>query len=162
MQAWFMAWQVRSMMRLTPDFPTNMWKASSVSMKRQVRESGSNPDCASASSCIFPSRSVKKVKRKKESQSGVSSLKAPSIRVALYSYDGSQKISEVHTDQNGMVLLFVDTPVWVAFLASVMFRIFRGDEELARSRIEANGVEGVYPGDVWVLDTRQITMEGTP
>jgi len=43
-----------------------------------------------------------------------------------------------------------------------MFRIFRGDEELARSRIEANGVEGVYPGDVWVLDTRQIPIQGEP
>ncbi len=80
----------------------------------------------------------------------------PKLRVALYSYDGSQRISEGHTDQNGMVLLSVDTLVWVAFPVSAMFRIFRGDEELARSRIEASGVDGVYPGDVWVLDTRQI------
>ena len=57
-----------------------MWCASSVSMKRQVRDSGSKPDCASASSCILPSRSVKNVNMKNDSQSGVSSLKAPSMR----------------------------------------------------------------------------------
>jgi hypothetical protein len=68
------------MMRVTPVSPTNMWCASSVSMKRQVRESGSKPDCASASSCILPSRSVKKVNMKNDSQSGVFSLKAPSMR----------------------------------------------------------------------------------
>ena len=78
------------------------------------------------------------------------------LRVALFSYDGSQKISEGHTDSNGMVVLSVDTPVWVAFPVSAMLRIFRGEEELARSQIEAHGVEGVYPGDVWVFDTRQI------
>ena len=39
-------------------------------MKRQVRDSGSKPDCARLSSCILPSRSVKKVNMKKESQSG--------------------------------------------------------------------------------------------
>ncbi len=39
--------------------PTNIWCASSVSMKQQVRESGSKPDCARLSSCILPSRSVK-------------------------------------------------------------------------------------------------------
>ena len=80
MPASFMAWQVRSMARPTPVSPTNMWCASSVSMKRQVRDSGSKPDCARLSSCILPSRSVKKVNMKNESQSGVSSLKAPSMR----------------------------------------------------------------------------------
>ena len=80
MPAACIASQVRWMMRVTPVSPTNMWCASSVSMKRQVRESGSKPDCASASSCILPSRSVKKVNMKKDSQSGVFSLKAPSMR----------------------------------------------------------------------------------
>ena len=49
-------------------------------MKRQVRDSGSKPDCARLSSCILPSRSVKKVNMKNDSQSGVASLKAPSMR----------------------------------------------------------------------------------
>ena len=31
------------MIRCTPVSPTNMWCASSVSMKRQVRDSGSKP-----------------------------------------------------------------------------------------------------------------------
>ena len=68
------------MTRCTPVSPTNMWCASSVSMKRQVRDSGSKPDCASAASCILPSRSVKKVNMKNDSQSGVCSLNAPSMR----------------------------------------------------------------------------------
>ena len=68
------------MVRPMPVSPTNMWCASSVSMKRQVRESGSKPDCARLSSCILPSRSVKKVNMWKDSQSGVASLKAPSMR----------------------------------------------------------------------------------
>ena len=33
---------VRLTMRVIPLPPTNMWKASSVSMNRQVRDSGSN------------------------------------------------------------------------------------------------------------------------
>jgi benzoyl-CoA 2,3-dioxygenase component B len=49
-------------------------------MKRQVRDSGSNPDCDSACNCILPSRSVKNVNMKKDSQSGVVSLNAPSRR----------------------------------------------------------------------------------
>ena len=72
--------QVRWMVRPTPVSPTNMWCASSVSMNRQVRDSGSKPDCARLSSCILPSRSVKKVNMKNDSQSGVASLKAPSMR----------------------------------------------------------------------------------
>ncbi len=41
-----MASQVRCTTRVMPVSPTNMWCASSVSMKRQVRDSGSKPDCA--------------------------------------------------------------------------------------------------------------------
>ena len=59
MPASFIASQVRCTTRLMPVSPTNMWCASSVSMKRQVRDSGSKPDCASEFSCILPSRSVK-------------------------------------------------------------------------------------------------------
>ena len=76
----FMAAQVRLSARSTPVRPTNMWWPSSVSMKRVVRASGSKPDCAKASSCILPSRSVKVVNMKKDSQSGVSSLNAPRMR----------------------------------------------------------------------------------
>ncbi len=67
-------------MRLMPLSPTNMWCASSVSMKRQVRDSGSKPDSASASSWYLPSRSVKVVNMKKESQSSIGWLKAPRMR----------------------------------------------------------------------------------
>jgi hypothetical protein len=47
-------------MRPTPVSPTNMWCASSVSMNRQVRESGSKPDSWRLASWYLPSRSVKK------------------------------------------------------------------------------------------------------
>ena len=76
----FISSQVRWMMRLMPVSPTNMWCASSVSMKRQERASGSKPNSASEASWYLPSRSVKKVNMKKESQSGVCSLKAPRMR----------------------------------------------------------------------------------
>ena len=55
----FISSQVRWMMRCTPDSPTNMWCASSISMKRQERASGSKPDSASDASWYLPSRSVK-------------------------------------------------------------------------------------------------------
>src|SRR5215472_11385635 len=58
MPASLIASQVRCTTRVMPVSPTNMWCASSVSMKRQVRDSGSKPDCASECSCILPSRSV--------------------------------------------------------------------------------------------------------
>ena len=46
----FIAAQVRWMMRLMPDSPTNMWCASSVSMNLVVRASGSKLLSASAQS----------------------------------------------------------------------------------------------------------------
>ena len=49
-------------------------------MKRQVRDSGSNPLSARLASWYLPSRSVKYVNMKNESQSGVRSLNAPRIR----------------------------------------------------------------------------------
>ena len=52
-----------------PLSPTKRWCASSVSMKRHVRDSGSNPDSASAPSWNLPSRSVKHVKQWNVSQS---------------------------------------------------------------------------------------------
>ena len=57
-----------------------MWWASSVSMKRHVRDSGSKPLSASAQSWYLPSRSVNMVNMKNESQSGVGSLNAPRMR----------------------------------------------------------------------------------
>ena len=47
------------MARCTPVSPTKRWWASSVSMKRVVRASGSKPDSASAHNWNLPSRSVK-------------------------------------------------------------------------------------------------------
>ena len=49
----------RLMTRPTPVSPTNMWCASSVSMKWQVRDSGSKALSASDFSWNLPSRSVK-------------------------------------------------------------------------------------------------------
>ena len=71
--------QARCTVRRTPLSPTNMWCASSVSMKRVVRESGSKPLSARASSWYLPSRSVKVVNMKKESQSSMGSLKVVRI-----------------------------------------------------------------------------------
>lgn len=80
----------------------------------------------------------------------------PGLRVALYTADGAHQVSEGYLDGYGMVNLSVDSPLWVAFPVSAMVRIFRDQKELARSFIEARGVDGLYPGDVWVLDTNQI------
>ena len=63
-----------------PVAPTNMWWASSFSMKSHVRDSGSKPLSRSDASWYLPSRSVKYVKKKNDSQSGVASLKAPRMR----------------------------------------------------------------------------------
>src|SRR3982751_6914864 len=71
----FITSSVRFTTRLMPVSPTNMWCASSVSMKRQVRESGSNALSAKLFSWYLPSRSVKYVKQKKDSQSVIGSLK---------------------------------------------------------------------------------------
>ncbi len=51
--------------------PTNMWCASSFSMNSHVRDSGSNALSRSDASWNLPSRSVKYVKKKNDSQSGV-------------------------------------------------------------------------------------------
>src|SRR6266852_971210 len=49
-------------------------------MNSQVRDSGSNADSLSVPSWYLPSRSVKYVNMKNDSQSGVSSLNAPRMR----------------------------------------------------------------------------------
>lgn len=82
--------------------------------------------------------------------------RGPRLRVALYTDDGAHKVSEGFTDQDGTVKLPVDTPSWVVFPVSAQLRIFRGETEVARSSIEAHEVDGLYPGDVWVLDSSQI------
>ncbi len=87
--------------------------------------------------------------------------RGPRIRVALYTADGINKISEGYTDGEGMVDLPVDTPLWVAFPAAVMVRFYRGEDEVARSSIKCQGVKGLYPADVWVFDTSQIPSEET-
>ncbi len=78
------------------------------------------------------------------------------LRVALYTPDGINKISEGYTDDNGSVDLPVTTPHWIAFPVAAIVRICRGDNEVARGSIKSQGVEGLYPGDVWVFDTSQI------
>jgi hypothetical protein len=57
-----------------------MWCASSVSMKRVVRESGSRELSESDISCDLPSRSVNIVNMKKSSQLSIGSLNASRIR----------------------------------------------------------------------------------
>ena len=63
-----------------PVSPTNMWCASSVSMNRVVRDSGSSALSDSDSSCDLPSRSVNIVKAKKSSHVSIGSLNASSMR----------------------------------------------------------------------------------
>ena len=75
-----MSCAVRSTMRCTPVVPTNMWCASSFSMKVQVRANGSKPLSLSVPSWYLPSRSVKYVNMKNCNQSVVSSLNAPRMR----------------------------------------------------------------------------------
>jgi hypothetical protein len=87
--------------------------------------------------------------------------RGPRMRVALYTSDGVNKISEGYTDGEGMVNLPVDTPLWVAFPAAAMVRFYLNDSEVARSFIKSQGVKGLYPGDVWVFDTSQILREKT-
>ena len=55
----FISSALRCTTRPIPVSPTNMWWASSVSMKRQVRDRGSKPDSARAASWNLPSRSWK-------------------------------------------------------------------------------------------------------
>ena len=68
------------MIRAMPVSPTNMWCASSVSMNRVVRDSGSSELSDKDSSCDLPSRSVNIVNMKKSSQFSIGSLNASRIR----------------------------------------------------------------------------------
>ena len=78
------------------------------------------------------------------------------LRVELRTRDGLHKVSEGYTDQQGITLLSVDSPHWTVFPVPSSMRVFQGDKELARVAIDCRGIEGLYPGDVWVLDTSQI------
>src|SRR6266851_1730245 len=71
---------VRCTTRSTPISPTKRWCASSVSMNRVVRASGSKPLSASAESWYLPSRSVNIANMKKLSQSSIGSLNAFRMR----------------------------------------------------------------------------------
>src|SRR5260221_7625934 len=67
----FITSSVRFTTRLRPVSPTNMWCASSVSMKRHVLDSWSKALSAKLLSWYFSSRSWKKGKQKSESQSSI-------------------------------------------------------------------------------------------
>lgn len=85
---------------------------------------------------------------------GSSQQRAP-LRIALYTADGSRKVSEDYAD-HGLVHLPVVEPSWVAFPVSASVRVYQGEAELGRARIEAHDVEGLYPGDVWTLDMSNV------
>lgn len=88
-------------------------------------------------------------------QEGEMPYRAPALRVALYTYDGTHKVSESYTDQFGITYLPVNDLAWVAFPVSASVRIFRGEQEIASARMEARDVQGLYPGDVWSFDLSQ-------
>ena len=92
-------------------------------------------------------------------QEGGQPYRGPRLRVALYTQEGTRKVSEGETDQQGMGYLSVAESSWVAFPVSAMVRISQQGKEIARSIIEAKGVEGLYPSDVWVFDSRQIRRD---
>src|SRR6266498_413794 len=74
---WRISSQVRCTTRAIPVVPMNMWCASSRSMNCTVRDSGSKALSAREASWYLPSRSVKKVNMKNDSQSGVGRAAAP-------------------------------------------------------------------------------------
>src|SRR5260221_8545287 len=76
----FITSSVRLTTRLMPVSPTNMWCASSVSMNRHVRDKGSKALSAKLFSWNLPSRSVKYVKQKSDSQSVIGSLNGVRMR----------------------------------------------------------------------------------
>lgn len=77
------------------------------------------------------------------------------FRVALYTADGTHKVSENHAD-HGLVCLPVVESSWVAFPVSASVRLYQGETELWRGQIEAHDVEGLYPGDLWTLNLSNV------
>ena len=82
--------------------------------------------------------------------------RGPTLRVALYTPDRAHRVSEGYTDQDGIAYLSVSSPHWLAFPVSAMVRIFQGAREIGKASIEAQGVKGLYPGDVWEFDRSEV------
>jgi len=83
----------------------------------------------------------------------------PKLRAELYNRSGEHLISKGFMDKSGFVYLPVDHPEWIAFPVSAMVRLFQENKELARGTIDADGINGLYPGDAWIIDVNQIKIE---
>jgi len=79
------------------------------------------------------------------------------LRIGLYTRDHTHRVSEANTDEDGIAHLSVDTPAWLAFPVSAAISIFGGEREVARGAVDARGIYGLYPGDVWELDWSQVS-----
>ena len=90
--------------------------------------------------------------------SGVPHL-TPPIKYVLYTQDGKTKVSEGITNKGGFAELTVDSPAWVGFPVGALVKIFDGSKEIAQSLIKAEGIEGLYPADVWVFDYNRRTVK---
>jgi len=73
------------------------------------------------------------------------------LRFVLLTHDGKTKIGEGLADETGLADVSVDSPEWFVFPQAALVHIYEGEKLIARSRIESNGVDGLYPHDVWVV-----------
>jgi hypothetical protein len=73
------------------------------------------------------------------------------LECSLYTEDGTQLVSKGKTNVGGAVELPVDSPAWMAFPVGAMIKATQGGRVVGSGRITAHDVEGLYPGDVWIL-----------
>jgi hypothetical protein len=87
--------------------------------------------------------------------SGRLPYRGPALRAELRDREGKKVISQADVDREGMAYLNVNDDAWVCFPVSATIRLYDGETEVGRGVIDAAGIRGLYPGDVWVIDAQK-------
>jgi hypothetical protein len=83
------------------------------------------------------------------------------LKLRVTESESKQMLAEAVTDQWGMIR-FTLPNTWV-YPVGALVELFQGDKKIAEGTIKAEGVEGLYPGDLWglVLSELAIVRENT-
>ncbi len=74
----------------------------------------------------------------------------PGVSVSLYEADGKTLIGKGLTDANGMCSIALSGSL--TYPIAAVIKLQHAGEDLGSAKIQSSGVEGLYPGDLWVVN----------
>jgi hypothetical protein len=72
-------------------------------------------------------------------------------RLEVWTGDGKTLVGRAPLDGVGVARIPLDRAPWNAYPASAVLKLFRGRTEIGSATVEADGLSGLYPNDLWKL-----------